>query len=99
MSAITNLDPKPWEREGVRCDFLKMQSGWVRDPRPEFDVGDNPILLAVAQSPDEDWLRWLAEPETDDGWYVLNGRHESFSRRQIEHARAVLELIEKEQNA
>lgn len=46
---ITNLDPKPWEREGVRCDFLRMQSGWVRDPRPEFDVRGNPLLEIFAE--------------------------------------------------
>lgn len=111
MSKITNLDPKPWidahhaSRRRFSKQIMVHREGGEEvgrlayRPRPEFDVGDNPVLVAVAQSLDEDWLRWLAEPESDDGFYVLNGRYEPFTPEQIEHARTVLELIKKEQSA
>lgn len=95
-----NLDPKPWvyhnslERAAQQSGY--MATGWIYAPRPEFEVGDNPILQAVALDPDEDWLKWLDEPETDDGSYVLNGRYESFTHKRIDHARAVLTRIMEE---
>lgn len=95
---ITNIDPKPWEREGVRSDFLRMQSGWVRSPRPEFDVGDNPILQAVSdfEFPADELASLDLARGGDDRWFWLS---QGATAEQIEHARAVLELIKKERNA
>lgn len=94
---ITNLDPKPYSTAANvaerRATVAVPEEGidWF-DPRPEFDVGSNPILFGVASdiagSADLDRSIpahaefWLSTPEDWEG-----------TLEQIDHARTVLEAI------
>jgi hypothetical protein len=58
-----NHDPEPWRRDhrdlGFMGRFGREFSGpegfrMTRDPRPEFDVPDNPILVAARRLPSHD---------------------------------------------
>lgn len=105
---ITNLDPKPWLvdevparytddeiKESARSDNPILWQLARHDPRPEFDVGDNPILRGVVHDAEhsDDFAHdlrshaefWLSTPEDWEG-----------TPEQIGHARTVLEAIVRE---
>lgn len=110
---ITNLDPKPWRSD----DIADYDGKWLRgsertlrlskyDPRPEFDVGDNPILRAFAENPTDaaDLLAALGGPGPDFDYTLWESSSDeskwdasvTSDDGQIAHARTVLEAIVKE---
>jgi hypothetical protein len=85
-----NHDPKPYstaantpERRAATATDDGIE--WY-DPRPEFDVVDNPILAAFRKyypkDRPEDWV-----------WGIDNGHNDPATPEQIDHARRVLERL------
>lgn len=117
--SVTNLDPKPWVHRGTKLRTDKPQEwghlmagpndgrAWKHDPRPEFDVQDNPILAAFEghyhEVRAENAEAWLADMDERDGygWDAVRGTVASddgtpATPDQIEHARRVLTRIKEE---
>lgn len=82
-----NLDPMPWT-DGTEVRSECRSGNWdVHDPRPEFDVGENRALLAVAKGWDtpESMVEYL-----EDGFGATARNDGLFTPDEIEHARKVL---------
>jgi hypothetical protein len=64
----------------------------VYDPRPEFDVADNPILEAVSdfEFPADELASLDLDRGGDDRWFWLS---QGATPEEIDHARTVLERI------
>ena len=94
MSA--NLDPKPWQSpDGYGFRYAEHFLPLIWLPRPEFDVGDNPILVDLAERVAEG--RDLAtEAAMFDFALDMQGIRTTATPEQITHARTVLEAIVRE---
>lgn len=97
---ITNLDPEPYVDDRgnryVEPVTLRQTREMTYAPRPEFDVGDNPILEALAKDAAEYNTSISDEADIYAGYaeWGFDGIGDA-TPEQIDHARTVLELIAK----